>query len=124
MVLYTITGYSYGGVVTFEIAKQLEAMGKEVKFFSSINIPPNISDCMCEFNWMATSLNLSAFLDRVSRYDADDLLPSTSLLTRQQQLKFVWTLSPPERVIKLWLTLEKLDKWTNIAMSLINCGVD
>ncbi|KAG2059890.1 hypothetical protein BDR06DRAFT_1002957 [Suillus hirtellus] len=104
MVLYTIAGYSYGGVVTFEIAKQLEAMGKEVKFFSSINISPNISDCMCELNWTATSLNF--------------------LLTRQQQPKVIWTLSPPEHVIKLWLTLKKLDKWTNVAMSLINCRVD
>ncbi|KAG2099301.1 uncharacterized protein F5147DRAFT_777422 [Suillus discolor] len=41
-----------------------------------------------------------------------------------QQLEFVWTLSPPERVVELQLTLEKLDKWTNVAMSLINCGVD
>ncbi|KAG2047820.1 hypothetical protein BDR06DRAFT_1013554 [Suillus hirtellus] len=45
---YTIAGYSYGGVVAFEIAKQLEAMGEEVKFFAPINIPPSISDRMAQ----------------------------------------------------------------------------
>ncbi|KAG8215821.1 Alpha/Beta hydrolase protein [Butyriboletus roseoflavus] len=42
--LYTITSYSHGGVIVFEIVKRLEAMGDEVKFTSVINIPPNITD--------------------------------------------------------------------------------
>ncbi|KAG1837118.1 atromentin synthetase [Suillus subalutaceus] len=46
------------------------------------------------------------------------------LLTRQQQLEFVWKLSPSKRIVELQLTIEKLDKWTDVAMSLINCGVD
>ncbi|KAG2099299.1 Alpha/Beta hydrolase protein [Suillus discolor] len=61
-VLYAIAGYSYGVVVAFEIAKQLEAMGEEVRCFAPINIPPNISDRMRGLDWTAASLNLSAFL--------------------------------------------------------------
>ncbi|KAG1873931.1 atromentin synthetase [Suillus subluteus] len=121
---YAIAGYSYGGAVAFEVAKRLEAMGEEVKFFAPINIPPNICDRMRELDWTAALLNLSAFLSFVSRCDADDLHPSVSLLTRQQQLEFVWKLSPSKRIDELQLTIEKLDKWTDVAMSLINCGVD
>jgi hypothetical protein len=45
---YAIAGYSYGGVVAFEVAKRLEAMGDEVKFTGLINIPPHIADRMHE----------------------------------------------------------------------------
>ncbi|KAG2099303.1 uncharacterized protein F5147DRAFT_814431, partial [Suillus discolor] len=95
---------SYYVAAAKRIQATLEAMGEEVKFFAPINISPNISYRMRELNWMTASLNF--------------------LFTRQQQLEFVWTLSPPERVIELQLTLKKLDKWTNVATSLINCGVD
>ncbi|KAG2356634.1 atromentin synthetase [Suillus spraguei] len=121
---YAIAGYSYGGAVAFEVAKRLEAMGEEVKFFAPINIPPNISHRMRELDWTAALLNLAAFLGFLSRFDVDDLHPSVKMLTRQEQLEFVWKLSPPERIVELQLTLEKLDKWTDVAISLINCGVD
>ncbi|KAG1737993.1 atromentin synthetase [Suillus lakei] len=121
---YAVAGYSYGGVVAFEVAKRLEAMGDEVKFFAPINIPPHISDRMRQLDWAAALLNLSAFLGFVSRFDAEELHSSVSLLTRQEQLEFVWKLSPPERIAELQLTVEKVDKWTNVAKSLINCGVD
>ncbi|KAG2040864.1 Alpha/Beta hydrolase protein [Suillus americanus] len=121
---YAIAGYSYGGAVAFEVARRLKAVGEEVKFFAPINIPPHKSDRMRELDWTAALLNLSAFLGFVLGCDADDLHPSVSLLTRQQQLEFVWKFPPPERIIELQLTLEKLDKWTDVAMSLVNCGVD
>lgn len=47
---YAIAGYSYGGVVAFEVAKRLEAMGDEVKFMGLINIPPHIGGRMCEID--------------------------------------------------------------------------
>jgi acyl-CoA synthetase (AMP-forming)/AMP-acid ligase II/thioesterase domain-containing protein len=39
---YAVAGYSYGGVVAFEIAKVLEAQGERVAFVASFNLPPYI----------------------------------------------------------------------------------
>ncbi|KAG9315544.1 atromentin synthetase [Chiua virens] len=119
---YAIAGYSYGGVVAFEVAKRLEAMGEEVKFTGLINIPPYIADRMHEIDWTGGMLNLSYFLGLVSKQDANDLAPSLRSLTRKEQLDIVWKLSPPERLIELQLTPEKLDHWVDIAGSLIECG--
>jgi thioesterase domain-containing protein len=116
---YAIAGYSYGGVVAFEVAKRLEAMGDEVKFTGVINILPHIADCMHEIDW---TLNLSYFLGLVSKQDANDLAPALRRLTRKEQLDAVWKLSPPERLLELQLTPERLDHWVDIAGSLIECG--
>ncbi|KAH7886559.1 putative quinone synthetase [Phlebopus sp. FC_14] len=119
---YAIAGYSYGGVVAFEVAKRLEAMGDEVKFTGLINIPPHIADRMHEIDWTGGMLNLSYFLGLVTKQDANDLAPSLRPLTRKEQLEVVWKLSPPERLVELQLTPEKLDHWVDIAGSLIECG--
>ncbi|KAG2136557.1 uncharacterized protein EDB93DRAFT_1253854 [Suillus bovinus] len=67
---------------------------------------------------------LSSFLGLVSKHDADDLAPPLRLLTRQEQLEFVWNVSPPRRIVELQLTIEKLDKWVDLVGSLIDCGLD
>ncbi|KAG0703386.1 atromentin synthetase [Suillus ampliporus] len=119
---YAISGYSYGGVVAFEVAKRLEAMGDEVKFVGLINIPPHIADRMHEIDWTGGMLNLSYFLGLVTKQDANDLAPTLRPLSRKEQLEVVWKLSPPERLIELQLSQEKLDHWVDIAGSLIECG--
>ncbi|KAG1868371.1 atromentin synthetase [Suillus subalutaceus] len=119
---YAISGYSYGGVVAFEVAKRLEGMGDEVKFVGLINIPPHIADRMHEIDWTGGMLNLSYFLGLVTKQDANDLTPTLRPLSRKEQLEVVWKLSPPDRLIELQLTQEKLDHWVDIAGSLIECG--
>ncbi|KAG2136613.1 atromentin synthetase [Suillus bovinus] len=121
---YAISGYSYGGVVAFEVAKRLEAMGDEVKFVGLINIPPHIADRMHEIDWTGGMLNLSYFLGLVTKQDANELAPALRPLSRKEQLEVVWKLSPPERLIELQLTQQKLDHWVDIAGSLIECGKD
>ncbi|KAG1729452.1 atromentin synthetase [Suillus lakei] len=121
---YAIAGYSYGGVVAFEVAKRLEAMGEEVKFVAPINIPPVIGGRMGEIGWTDGMLNLSYFLGLVSKDDATDLVPALRPLTRKEQFEVVWKLSPPERLVELQLTVEKLDHWVDTAESLIECGKD
>lgn len=39
---YYIAGYSFGGVVAFEIGKKLEAKGRKVDFVGILNLPPHI----------------------------------------------------------------------------------
>src|SRR6267154_3303709 len=121
---YAIAGYSYGGVVAFEVAKRLEAMGDEVQFVGLINIPPHIADRMHEINWTGGMLNLSYFLGLVSKHDAHELERTLISRTKKVQLDVVWALSPPERLVELQLTPEKLEHWVNIAGSLIECGKD
>ncbi|KAG1743827.1 atromentin synthetase [Suillus lakei] len=121
---YAIAGYSYGGVVAFEVAKRIEAMGDEVKFTGLINIPPHIADRMHEIDWTGGMLNLSYFLGLVSKNDANDLAPALRPMTRKEQLEVVWKLSPPDRLVELQLTAGKLDHWVDIAGSLIECGKD
>ena len=119
---YAIAGYSYGGVVAFEIAKRLEAMGDQVKFTGLINIPPHIADRMHEIDWTSGMLNLSYFLGLVSKQDANDLAQALRPLACKEQLDAIWKLSPPERLLELQLTPEKLNHWVNMANSLVECG--
>ncbi|KIK13271.1 hypothetical protein PISMIDRAFT_18100 [Pisolithus microcarpus 441] len=119
---YAIAGYSYGGVVAYEVAKRLEAMGDEVKFTGLINIPPHIADRMHEIDWTSGMLNLSYFLGLITKQDAIDLTSPLRRLSRKDQLDLIWKLSPPERLVELQLTPEKLDHWVDIAGSLIECG--
>jgi hypothetical protein len=65
---------------------------------------------------------LQNFLTTV--HDTNDLAPALRPLTRKEQLEIVWKLSPPERLLELQLTQEKLDHWVDIAGSLIECGKD
>ncbi|KAG2122744.1 atromentin synthetase [Suillus clintonianus] len=119
---YALAGYSYGGVIAFEIAKRLEAMGDEVKFFAPVNIPPNIAERMHEIDWTSALLHLAGFVGLISTHDTDALAPTVKPLSRREQLEFVWKISPPDRIAELQLTLEKLDKWAHLAKSLIDCG--
>ncbi|KIJ19555.1 hypothetical protein PAXINDRAFT_69028 [Paxillus involutus ATCC 200175] len=118
---YAIAGYSYGGVVAFEVAKRLESMGDEVKFIGLVDIPPHIADRM--HDWTSGMLNLSHLLGLMSKQDADNLAPSLRALTRKEQFEVVWKLSPPERLTELQLTPEKHENWVYIAGGLSECGM-
>ncbi|KAF9230294.1 atromentin synthetase [Melanogaster broomeanus] len=118
---YAIAGYSYGGVVAFELAKRLEAMGDEVKFTAVIDTPTH-PDRFREVDWTSGLLSLLYILGLMSQQLAHDIEPCLRVLTRKQQLTVVWALSPLERLIELQLTQEKIDHWVSIAGSLIECG--
>jgi len=94
-----------------------------VKFVGLINIPPHIADRMHEIDYTGGMLNLSYFLGLVTKAAANDLTPELRKLTRQEQLDIVWKLAPPERLVELQLTTEKLDHWVSIAGSLIDSAI-
>ncbi|KAG1768753.1 hypothetical protein EV702DRAFT_1252074 [Suillus placidus] len=85
---YAIAGYSYRGVIVFEVAKRLEAMGDEVKFVGLINIPPHIADRMHEIDWTGGMLNLSYFLSLMSKHDANDLSAPASQAAHSRKTEF------------------------------------
>ncbi|KIM60237.1 hypothetical protein SCLCIDRAFT_1217003 [Scleroderma citrinum Foug A] len=119
---YAIAGYSYGGVIAFEMAKRFESMGDDVKFLGLINIPPNITDRLDEIDWTRGLLNLAYFLGLLSREMADAFAPSIRPLIRAEQLAVVWKEFSPARVDDLDMTLEKLSHWVDVAGALVQCG--
>lgn len=119
---YAIAGYSYGGIIAFEITKRLEAVGDEVKFLGLVNIPPDITDRLDEIDWTRGLLNLTYFLGLLSRKAADALAPSIRPLIRTEQLDIVWKELSPARVEDLDMTPEKLRHWMDVAGSLVECG--
>lgn len=119
---YAIAGYSYGGVVAFEIAKYLEAQGDEIKFLGLVNIPPRIAGRLYEIDWTRGILNLAYFLGLVPRAEADALEPSLRPLTRSEQLDAVWNASCPTRLRELHLTPAKMSRWVDVGGSLVECG--
>ncbi|KAI1338797.1 acetyl-CoA synthetase-like protein [Xylariaceae sp. FL0016] len=59
---YAIAGYSFGGMVAFEIAKRLEAEGDEVRYVGSWNLPPHIKWRMRELVWDECVMHLFYFV--------------------------------------------------------------
>jgi len=77
---------------------------------------------MREIDWTVGMLHSSYSLGLVSKHDVNDLGPALRPLTRKEHLKVVWKLAPPERLVELQLTPEKLDHWVDISWSLIKCA--
>lgn len=119
---YSVAGYSYGGIVAFEIAKSLEKMGETVEFCGLINIPPNIKPRMLEINFTDGLLNLSMFLELVLKEDIPDLQSMLSPMSDEDQVSYIVSHAPASRVIELNMDANKLMAWVGIAGSLINCG--
>ncbi|KAJ3146721.1 hypothetical protein HDU86_008409 [Geranomyces michiganensis] len=119
---YVLAGYSYGGVVAFEIAKRLEEDGRHVKFLGLVNIPPHIRSRMEEISWTEGLLNLGYFLDLTSKEEAERLASPLKKLSRHEQICYVLSHAPPERVAELVLDATRLEHWVNIAWSLLQVG--
>ncbi|KAK9696307.1 hypothetical protein K7432_012544 [Basidiobolus ranarum] len=119
---YAVAGYSYGGVVAYEIAKRLEAQNQRVALVGLVNIPPHIKPRMLELNWTEGFLNLSYFLDLITKEEAARVSPHLHTLTRPEQIHYVWSMASPERIKELQIDPIQLEKWVDIAESLLLCG--
>ncbi|GAW24148.1 hypothetical protein ANO14919_137290 [Xylariales sp. No.14919] len=71
---YALAGYSYGGMLAFEIAKSLKSEeGTLTQFLASFNLPPNIKIQMQKLNFNVCLLHLSYFLGLVTKEYADSI---------------------------------------------------
>ncbi|OJJ02028.1 hypothetical protein ASPVEDRAFT_41546 [Aspergillus versicolor CBS 583.65] len=59
---YAIAGYSFGGMVAFEVTKMLERGGDEVRYCGSWNLPPHIKFRMRELLWEECVIHLFYFV--------------------------------------------------------------
>ena len=118
----SIAGYSYGGIVAYEIAKSLETQGRQVEFCGLINIPPHIKPRMLEIGFTDGLLNLSMFLDLVNKAEISSLMKLLADRPESEQIHYIITQAPHNRLQELNMDAEKLRLWVELAASLIDCG--
>ncbi|WP_046468446.1 non-ribosomal peptide synthetase [Allosalinactinospora lopnorensis] len=120
---YAVAGYSYGGIVAFEIAKSLEARGERVDFVGIFNLPPHVQDRMHELDLVEGAVNLAFFLSLVTKEQAAEL-PDVlrNGMTRDEQLKYLIDIAPKKRLAELDLDVAKFGAWVDLAQSLVRLG--
>ena len=121
---YALAGYSYGSMLAFEVAKELERAGDEVRFLASFNLPPHIKTRMRQLNWSECLLNLAFFLDLMSESRALELSPVLHDVDRSQALDHVVRVANPARMQELSLTPAALAEWAGVAFALQSMAVD
>ncbi|GAB1317859.1 Thioesterase domain [Madurella fahalii] len=129
---YVLAGYSYGGMLAFEMAKKLEAiagLGEEgVKFLGSFNLPPHIKSRMRQLGWNICLLNLSQFLGLITVNQCIEMeaAPPDRYrgLPREDAFVAVLALADNERVRELGLSEEALVRWVDVAYGLQSMAVD
>lgn len=110
---YAIAGYSLGCQIAFEIAKELEARGREVAFLGCIDYWPAYQKRTLDFN-MATGLAL--VLDLITFAKLEELnkvlrpqLPGNDVC------EYVLSFSDPQRLAELDLDVNKFSVWARVA---------
>lgn len=112
---YVIAGYSLGCIIAFELAKELEARGREVAFLGCIDFFPICEPMPLQFN-MATGLALVLDLITIEQYEELNkrLRPE---LPSNEVCEYVLTFASPERLAELELDLQKFSVWSRVAHS-------
>lgn len=60
---FVFVGYSYGGMVAFELAKRIEAAGDKVKFIGSFDLPLYTKGITRRLDWKGCLLHVAFFCD-------------------------------------------------------------
>jgi acyl-CoA synthetase (AMP-forming)/AMP-acid ligase II/thioesterase domain-containing protein len=115
---YAVAGYSYGGVVAFEIAKALESQGEDVDFVGSFNLPPHIKHRLNELDFVDDATNLAFFLALINKTQSLELPAQLRGLPQGRQPEYLLRIAPKERIAELDLTLEKFTAWAKLAHAL------
>lgn len=121
---YAVAGYSYGGVVAFEIAKVLEAEGERVEFVGIFNLPPHIKSRMHELDFVEGAVNLAFFLSLVTKDQAAKLpeLLRHKNLSNDETAEHLVTMASQARLAELDLDVAKFSAWVNLAQSMVALG--
>jgi acyl-CoA synthetase (AMP-forming)/AMP-acid ligase II/thioesterase domain-containing protein len=121
---YAVAGYSYGGVVAFEIAKVLESEGERVEFVGIFNLPPHIQSRMHELDFVEGAVNLAFFLSLVTKDQATKLpeLLRNRNLSNDETVEHLVTMASKARLVELDLNVAKFAAWVDLAQSMVNLG--
>ncbi|PYH96494.1 thioesterase domain protein [Aspergillus ellipticus CBS 707.79] len=119
---YAILGYSYGGMLAFELAKVLEADGETVQFVASLNRPPYVSPRLRQVTWTECLVSTSYFLGLLSRKSFRELLREMRDIPKTEAIVRLIDRVDQSRLIALGLNEKKLEQWINVAFSLQEMG--
>lgn len=121
---YALLGYSFGGVVAFELAKALERAGEQVALLGVINAPPNIRASREAIDFTYTAVNLAYLLSLISLEHSFELTEQlrSSNASEQETVLRLFELAPPARLAELDLDLAAFTRWTEVAFSLVKLG--
>lgn len=133
---FAISGYSYGVMLAFQVAKRLDALDNGgVKFVGSFNLPPHIKLHMRDLNWNMALLHLTYFLGMITEEDFDRLheREDCKVLANGQDYRslgqdvafdYILSISDERRMAELALGKLELGIWVNVAHGLHSLAVD
>jgi thioesterase domain-containing protein len=121
---YALTGYSYGGVVAFEVAKALERAGERVAFVGALNVQPDISASRKAIDFVYTAVNLAFLLSLVGEREAAVLTDELRAVPAEDVVRRLLALASPKRLAELDLDLPRFARWVEIAFSLVKIARD
>lgn len=112
---YAIAGYSLGSTLAYEVGKQLEAQGQEVRFLASIDYPPHISHYVQHLDWIDVLLHIAFFLELIDEATMVAITPHLHTLQRDAALAHILSISDAERVRALAIDADRLALISDIA---------
>lgn len=117
---YALTGYSWGGMMAFEVSKRLRAAGEEVVMTGVLNLPPEIAWRMRQLDWSACLANLANFSGLLPEQEVEPMELHLRTLEPDTNAAVAHVLScaPQERITELGLTHQALHAWATVAFAL------
>lgn len=125
---YAIAGYSFGGMVAFEVTKLLESEGDEVRYCGSWNLPPHIKFRMRELLWDECIIHLFYFvglMDEATAYTHKATLCEFERENRRlDAIRYLRQHCDQERWDELGLNEEYYLLWVNLASNMQSMAID
>ena len=114
---YAVLGYSYGGLLSFELAKVLEKAGDEVKFLGLMDVSPNAKLRMRHSNWTNVVLTIATFLSIIDSRQAAELQHSMLEIPDDAVVDHILSYTTPAHLQAMAINKEKLSRWTGLALN-------
>lgn len=122
---YALGGYSYGAMVAFELAKELQSRGETVQFLAAFNLPPYIAWRMRHLTWIPCFFHLCMFLRLVNEDWVEERLKDVqSIRSRTEAKALVRQVQDSDRWDELGLDGTALETWADISYGLQRLAVD
>lgn len=120
---YALLGYSFGGIVAFEIGKALERMGERVGFLGVVNVPPDIAAARRSIDFTYTAVNLAYLLSLIAEDEVGALTEELRASCPEHQVvSRLFARAPAQRLAELDLDLARFAKWVEVAFALVKLG--
>ncbi|KAI1339297.1 acetyl-CoA synthetase-like protein [Xylariaceae sp. FL0016] len=121
---YAIAGYSYGAMLAFEVAKDLESHGQKVQFLGNFNLPPHIKFRMRRLNLNMCLLHLTYFLGLTTESYSIEVEDQLWGMEYAQAIAQIREAIDQERLRDLGLGEQDLLRWAGLAYGLQHMAVD